>query len=157
MEQQGKVIVVLPAREGDSSRGHWKAQSFVIETHEQYPKQMVFDVFGEDRLNQFNIKTGDEINVKFDITAHEYNGRWFNNVRAWDVQHVDPTAAAAGAYNAPQSYAQTPQQGLTVDQSSEPFKSAPQAQKAGAAAQQQTPFPPAGDAQNGDSSDDLPF
>ena len=92
MELQGKVIAVLPERSGVSARGEWKSQSFVIETHEQYPKKLVFDVFGADRLAQFNIQSGEEINVSFDIDAHEYNGRWFNNVRAWNVVKVDPNA-----------------------------------------------------------------
>ena len=95
MDLQGKVIAVLPAREGTSARGPWKSQEYVIETHDQYPKKMVFNVFGADRIEQFAIKAGDELNVSFDIDAHEYNGRWFNNIRAWNVQRVDATAAMA--------------------------------------------------------------
>lgn len=72
MELQGKVIAVLPERSGVSARGEWKAQSFVIETHEQYPKKLCFDVFGADRLAQFNIQSGEELLVSFDIDAHEY-------------------------------------------------------------------------------------
>ncbi len=45
MELQGKIIAVLPAREGTSARGPWKSQEYVIETHDQYPKKMVFNVF----------------------------------------------------------------------------------------------------------------
>ncbi len=63
MELQGKVIAVLPERSGVSARGEWKAQSFVIETHEQYPKKLCFDVFGADRLAQFNIQSGEELLV----------------------------------------------------------------------------------------------
>ena len=88
MDLQGKVIAVLPAREGTSARGPWKSQEYVIETHDQYPKKMVFNVFGADRIEQFAIKAGDELNVSFDIDAHEYNGRWFNNIRAWGIQHL---------------------------------------------------------------------
>ena len=95
MELQGKVIAVLPERSGVSARGEWKAQSFVIETHEQYPKKLCFDVFGADRLAQFNIQSGEELLVSFDLDAHEYNGRWFNSVRAWNIQRVDPNAVAA--------------------------------------------------------------
>ena len=86
MDLQGKVIAVLPAREGTSARGPWKSQEYVIETHDQYPKKMVFNVFGADRIEQFAIKAGEELNVSFDIDAHEYNGRWFNNIRAWNSQ-----------------------------------------------------------------------
>ena len=69
MELQGKIIAVLPERSGVSARGEWKAQSFVIETHDQYPKKMVFDVFGAERLASFAIKAGEELSVSFDISA----------------------------------------------------------------------------------------
>lgn len=134
MDLQGKVIAVLPAREGTSARGPWKSQEYVIETHDQYPKKMVFNVFGADRIEQFAIKAGDELNVSFDIDAHEYNGRWFNNIRAWNVQRVDATVAMAGAPVAAAPVV-TPQ----------PAPAAPQA----------TPFPPAQPEEN--STDDLPF
>ena|SRR5574344_888233 len=139
MELQGKVIAVLPERSGVSARGEWKSQSFVIETHEQYPKQMVFDVFGADRLAQYNIKSGDEINVSFDITAHEYNGRWFNNIRAWNIQKLDAAAAQAAAMgNQPQA---------------EPFSGSPAPMNGG-----QAPFPTTPtDNSNDNSGDDLPF
>lgn len=47
MELQGKVIAVLPERSGVSQRGEWKAQSYVIETHEAYPKKLCFDVLAQ--------------------------------------------------------------------------------------------------------------
>lgn len=129
MELQGKVIAVLPARSGVSARGEWKSQSFVIETHDSFPRKMVFDVFGEERLTRFNIQLGQEVNVSFDIDAHEYNGRWFNNIRAFDVRLVDPNTVSA----------------------------APAAQAAPAAPQQpaNAPFPPQPEQNN--SEDDLPF
>ena len=97
MELQGKIIAVLPERSGVSARGEWKAQSFVIETHDQYPKKMVFDVFGAERLASFAIKAGEELSVSFDIDAHEYQGRWFNSIRAWNVQPAAEPAPAGGA------------------------------------------------------------
>lgn len=129
MELQGKVIAVLPARSGVSARGEWKSQSFVIETHDSFPRKMVFDVFGEERLTRFNIQLGQEVNVSFDIDAHEYNGRWFNNIRAFDVRLVDPNTVSA----------------------------TPAAQAAPAAPQQpaNAPFPPQPEQSNSD--DDLPF
>ena len=97
MEIQGKVIAVLPERSGVSARGEWKSQTYVIETQEQYPKKMAFYVFGADRLAQFNIHSGEEILVSFDIDAHEYQGRWFNSIRAWNVTKVSQQAMASSA------------------------------------------------------------
>ena len=105
MEFTGRIIKVLEARGGVSSRtgNPWKTQDFVIEeTVGQYPKRMVFNVFGEDNLSRFNIQEGQELTVSFDINAREYNGRWFNDIRVWNVMPAataapaaQPTAAAA--------------------------------------------------------------
>ena len=46
---------------------------------------MVFNVFGEENLTRFNIQQGQELTISFDINAREYNGRWFNDIRAWNV------------------------------------------------------------------------
>lgn len=94
MELQGKIIQALPQRSGVSQRGEWVAQDFVIETHDQYPRKMVFSVFGGDRLQRFNIQIGQEVLVAFDIDAHEYQGRWFNSIRAYDVRLYDASAMA---------------------------------------------------------------
>lgn len=106
MELQGKVIAALPERSGVSQRGEWKSQEFVIETHDSYPRKLVFTVFGADRLQRFNIQVGQEVLVAFDIDAHEWNGRWFNDIRAFDVRQVDPSqysAPQAAPYSAPQA------------------------------------------------------
>ncbi len=149
MELQGKVIAVLPERSGVSARGEWKAQSFVIETHEQYPKKLCFDVFGADRLAQFNIQSGEEILVSFEIDAHEYQGRFFNQVRAWNVIRPGQQAPVQGGYNVgnPQAGAQEAQ-------------AAQQAAMAGASnpTNPQNLFPPAQPpAQPQGNSSDLPF
>ena len=107
MELQGKVIIVLDPRSGESARGKWVSQEYVIETHDQYPRKMVFNVFGADRIEQFKIKAGEEITVSFDIDAHEYNGRWFNNIRAWNIQRMD-AAASQAASPVPAADAQAP-------------------------------------------------
>ncbi len=93
MEIEGKIIAVLDAREGVSARGtQWKSQDYVIETHEQYPKKCCFNVFGADRIDLFKIQVGEELKVSFDIDAHEYQGRWFNSIRAWKVERIDANA-----------------------------------------------------------------
>lgn len=100
MELQGKVIAVLPERSGVSARGEWKCQTYVIETQEQYPKKMAFDVFGADRIVNFGIRVGMVVDVSFDIDAHEYQGRYFNQIRAWDVKNVAQQNPAQGVnYN----------------------------------------------------------
>ena len=155
MEIQGKVIAVLPERSGVSARGEWESQTYVIETQEQYPKKMAFDVFGADRIASFGIHSGEVINVSFDIDAHEYQGRYFNQIRAWNVTKVSQQATAQGGgfSGNVQSSAQAAQQAM-----------ASSANAAGVAnpTNQQNLFPPEQQsaqqqAQQRGNSDDLPF
>ena len=107
MEIEGKIIAVLPARGGTSARtgNAWKSQEFVIETQEQYPRRCIFRVFGEDRLNAMNIQMGETLTVSFDIDAHEYNGRWFNDISAWKVERNAVTPGSVPPLDIPQSTA----------------------------------------------------
>ena len=92
MELAGRVIAVLEPKGGTSRNGNeWKVQEYVIETHDQYPRRMCFDVFGDDKIKQFNIQVGEELNVSFDIDAREWQGRSFNSIRAWKVERVGAT------------------------------------------------------------------
>ena len=148
MEIEGRIIAALPEQGGVSNRtgNTWKSQDFVIETHDQYPRKCVFRVFGSDRLSQFNIQVGEELRVSFDIDAHEYQGRWFNDVRAWRVDRIDPAAAQAAAMGqqpmaAPGAFPPPPTAGFPPSN-----------------AQPADPFPPSQPAvEGGDPADDLPF
>lgn len=95
MEISGKIIAAMEPRGGVSARtgNSWKIQEFVLETQEQYPRKCMFNVFGEDKLREMNIQVGDELIVSFDIDAREYNGRWYNDIRAWKVERKSAAAA----------------------------------------------------------------
>ena len=114
MEIQGKIISVLPTRSGTSARGtQWSSQTAVIETQEQYPKKLAFDVIN-DKIDQFNIQVGEFLTVQFDINAREYNGRWFNSVNAWNVirQTQQAPVQGGGFSGNVQSGAQSAQQSM---------------------------------------------
>jgi len=130
MDLTGKIIAVLPASSGISQRtgNSWMSQDYVIEVPGQYPRKCVFRVFGEDRIKQFNIQMGEDLTVSFDIDAHEFNGRWFNDVRAYNVVRGAAPVAAGAPFAAQQ-----------------PVTSAT------------APFPPAQEPTSEGSTDDLPF
>lgn len=100
MEITGRIIAVMEKRSGQSQRSGntWASQDYVIETHEQYPRRCLFNVFGEDKINEYNLQIGSEVTVSFDINAREYNGRWYNDIRAW---RVVPAAQAAAPETVP--------------------------------------------------------
>lgn len=136
MELQGKVIAAVEQRKGVSARGEWVSQDFVIETQDNYPRKMMFTVFGADRLQRFQIQVGQLVNVSFDINAREWNGRWFNDIRAFDVRQVQPGQPAAAD--------PVPPFGATA------------AAPAAAAPAQADPFAAAAESTE-ESQDDLPF
>lgn len=87
MEATGKIIAILPANSGVSQRtgNPWCTQTFVLETIEQYPKKIPFEVFGEDRIRQFNLQMGETVTIHFDVDGREYNGRWYPSVKCFNV------------------------------------------------------------------------
>ena len=103
MDIIGKAIAALPVKSGVSQRTgeQWQSREYVIETQEQYPKRVCFEVFGTDKLKEFNIRNNDLIKVHFDISAREYNGKWYNSIRAWKVEHVNPDGGIANQVSAP--------------------------------------------------------
>jgi hypothetical protein len=134
MDLTGKVIAIMEARSGVSARtgNPWMTQEYVIEVPGQYPRKMVFNIFGEDRIKQFNIQPGEELTVQFDIDAREYNGRWFNDIRAYNIIRGQVAQAVPSAT---------------------PFAPQQPAEAQGANA----PFPPAQEPAGESTADDLPF
>lgn len=88
LEIEGKLIQLLEKRSGVSASGtNWTSQDFVIEIPGQYVSNAVFNVYGDRvQLSQFHI--GDAIKVSFDIRGREYQGKWYNTLNAWKVEHV---------------------------------------------------------------------
>ena len=114
MEVSGKIIHVLPEQGGVSktSGKEWKLQAYVLETQEQYPRKVHFEVFGEDRIKANPCQMDDLVTVSFDIESREFNGRWYTSIRAWKIQQgiveagapaVAEVGATAPVMAAPQS------------------------------------------------------
>lgn len=98
MDIVGKIIQVLPLQEGVGKTGNpWKVQSYVLETQEQYPRKVCFEIFGEDRIKNNMCNVDDVVTVSFDIESREYNGRWYTSIRAWRVQQGNMLAQNAAA------------------------------------------------------------
>ena len=96
------------------------------------PSYIVMRVFGEDRIKQFNLQPNDEVRVRFHVEAHEYQGRWFNEIRLDAVTFIGASAAKNPQVLPPAPAAQPANQGT------EQLGSQPQNQ-------------------GGDKNDDLPF
>ena len=138
MEVSGKISQKLPLQQGESktSGKPWALQAYVLETQEQFPRKVHFEVFGEQRIKDNPCEIDDLVTVSFDIESREFNGRWYTSIRAWKIQQgiADATAAQASAPAAQAAPAAQPM----------PAAAAPNVEV----------FDPAA---GGESTDDLPF
>lgn len=101
----------MPPVTGAGKNGPWKKQEFLIETMDQYPKKVIFSVWG-DKVDFATLSAGQPVKVFFDVESREYNGKWYTDCRAWKVeanngqqayapQSYSPAQAASTGYAAP--------------------------------------------------------
>ena len=94
MEITGKIIEILPEQSGESARGPWRKQEYVLETDGQYPKKICFMAWG-DKIDEFAIQKTETLTAAINLESREYNGRWYTDVKAWKVSR-DGIAADTG-------------------------------------------------------------
>ena len=84
MNIKGKIIQVMDEQSGESAKGPWRKQEYVLETEGQYPKKVCFIVWN-DKIDEWSMREGDFADVSFDLESREYNARWYTDVKAWKV------------------------------------------------------------------------
>ena len=84
MQLKGKIIVVIPPKSGTTEKGDWQSQQYV-ETQEEHPKKLLFEVFGENKIKEFDIKQDEVLTVSFDPKVDEKDGRYYGKNRAFAV------------------------------------------------------------------------
>lgn len=101
----GRIIAQGQIQMGTSQKGtQWSSCEYTIEElNQQYPARAVFQVFGSDKIQQFNIQLGEIITANIGLKAHQSKeGRWFNQLDCWKIER--PTGQMQG------QVAQNPQQ-----------------------------------------------
>ena len=101
---KGIITAALPIASGTSKNGkEWRRASYILtydNSNPQYPKSVLFDVMG-DRIEQLNIRQGQEYEVEIDFTTREFNGRNFMSASAWKAtpatQQTNPAPTPAPA------------------------------------------------------------
>lgn len=83
MEIQGKIIAVLPIRDGKNG-DEWKSREFVLETEENKPQSLCLQLMNAN-IDRYAVEVGQTVHVKFDCAARQWENRWFNTLTAWEV------------------------------------------------------------------------
>ena len=136
LEIEGTLAQKLPVQSGNSARGPWAKQEFVLEYPDgNFTAKACFLAWGQEKVQDLNkYQVGDKVKVSFNLRSREYNGRWYNDLQIWKI-------APAGA------------------QPAAPAQPAPQARPAAQApAYPQAPAPTLEDMPaDSDGAEDLPF
>ncbi|MBQ6871099.1 MAG: DUF3127 domain-containing protein [Bacteroidales bacterium] len=110
-----RLVGKLQVQNGNSARGAWCKQDFIVETIETYPRKICMNVWGEDKvaeLSGYNI--GENLTISVNIESREFNGRWYTDVRAWRIQR-ESAAQNAGVQGAAADLAADPFIGAGTD------------------------------------------
>ena len=110
-----RLVGKLQVQNGNSARGAWCKQDFIVETIETYPRKICMNVWGEDKvaeLSGYNI--GENLTISVNIESREFNGRWYTDVRAWRIQR-ESAAQNTGVQGAAADLAADPFIGAGTD------------------------------------------
>lgn len=109
---EGRIIQKLDVESGQSARGPWQKQNFIIETTDsQFPRKVCIGLWTNQIPILQSYQIGDMIRAYINIESREFNGRWYTDIRAWKLEN--PTMVAMPQQGMPQQgmpYAQPMQQ-----------------------------------------------
>ena len=118
MEIQGKVVRLGNLTEGTSARGAWRKQELIIETIEQYPKQVCLVCWGDRVAEAQNFVIGQTIKAQISIESREFNGKWYTDVRPFRFEMEMPQQQSQPIQQtqqfASQTFEQQPQNNIPV-------------------------------------------
>jgi hypothetical protein len=83
-----KITKVLDVQKGTSKAGkEWQKMTFVGETQEEYNNVYAFELFGEEKVSNFQKfnKVGDVVDVDFNVSCNEWKDKFFTSLSAWKV------------------------------------------------------------------------
>lgn len=152
MELEGKIKVVMKPKSGVSQRGPWKSQIVVMDyfwfPNQQDPSEIVLSIFGEGRIDHWDIEVNDEVKIRYHAEAREYNGQWYGENRLDALTFIGASAQKQRAIDEARNNAQSPAGAAPQ---------APATVQPAATAEAQGSAPNQGGAPNSDEGDDLPF
>lgn len=95
LELVGKLIKILPEVSGQSQKGPWNKQEFVVETIDQFPKKVCLTAWGDKANDLKQYALGDTLKVTLNLESREYNDRWYTEARAWRIESGDTETSSA--------------------------------------------------------------
>ena len=110
LELEGRISRKEARQSGQSARGSWVKQDFILEYQDgSFPAEVCFTSFGNEKVAELDkFQVGDLVKVSFNLRAREYNGRWYNDVRVWRISPAGQSRPQAAAPAPQVSYGAAP-------------------------------------------------
>ena len=104
LEIEGTLAQKLPVQSGNSARGPWAKQEFILEFPDgNFTAKACFTAWGQEKVQDLGkYQVGDKVKVSFNLKSREYNGRWYNDLQIWKIAPAGAQPAAP-AQPAPQA------------------------------------------------------
>lgn len=103
---KGVLIAKEELKTGTSARGDWKSIRFVCEEYgseyNRYPQKIQFSAMNKAADDVAATPLNSDVALLFDIAGKEYNGKYYNDLRAWAFQN---TSTAETANSTPETAA----------------------------------------------------
>lgn len=75
----GKIVEILQAKSGVSRNGNeWTNQEFVLEEDDK--NRIVFNVFGAQKIAEYNLQVGSTAAVTLKVESTSWNGKYFTKL-----------------------------------------------------------------------------
>ena len=97
MKVTGEIVEILEVEKGISKTNKpWKKLTFAIDTGEQYNNIIAFEVFGDEKVDNFvkYNKVGKTVDVEFNLSSNKWKDKYFTSASAWKITNANDTETA---------------------------------------------------------------
>ena len=95
MELKAKLVSHLQGKQGETTKGKWFKDEVIFETLETYPKTVRVTFFGKEPNNINDVAAGSEVKLFLNLESREYQGKWYDEIKAWKFEVLSGTTNAA--------------------------------------------------------------
>ena len=106
LELTGRITQILPLEQGVSKAGNaWRKQVLILETQDQYPRKVAISLLNEN-IDKYKTPVGIVVTAHIEIESREWNGKWYTEVKAWQITYPQGQPVAQAPQPTAQAYTQ---------------------------------------------------
>lgn len=103
--EQLTITSISDVQSGTSKAGkEWQKLTFVGNTSEEYNNLYAFELFGAEKVENFNKynKVGSLVDVDFNVSTREWEGKYYTSLSAWKIFKAETAQVSKEATPVPE-------------------------------------------------------